>query len=95
MIKRLLDRAALAFLSNLPIPLMRHLMFLLRSHPEVADRWGYHIRPAHYYEPLPDFSGGRPMANGRRFRTIQSGDELLDDARINRTVRPAVACHVI
>lgn len=30
-------------------------MFLLRSHPGIADAWGYHVRPIHYYEPLPDF----------------------------------------
>ncbi len=34
---------------------MRHLLFLAQSHPEISDRWGYHIRPIHYYEPLPDF----------------------------------------
>jgi hypothetical protein len=31
------------------------MLFLAQSHPEVSDRWGYHIRPIHYYEPLPDF----------------------------------------
>jgi hypothetical protein len=34
---------------------MRHVLFIAQSHPEIADRWGYHIRPIHYYEPLPDF----------------------------------------
>ncbi|HEU4767205.1 MAG TPA: class I SAM-dependent methyltransferase, partial [Pyrinomonadaceae bacterium] len=43
MVKTLIDRA------------MRHMLFLAQSHPEVSDRWGYHIRPIHYYEPLPDF----------------------------------------
>ncbi len=32
------------------------MLFLLRSNPEITDRWGYHIRPIHFYEPLPDFS---------------------------------------
>lgn len=31
------------------------MLFLAHSHPEVSDGWGYHIRPIHYYEPLPDF----------------------------------------
>lgn len=31
------------------------MLFLAQSHPEVSDGWGYHIRPIHYYEPLPDF----------------------------------------
>src|SRR5262245_32214605 len=34
---------------------MRHVLFLAQSHPEISDRLGYHIRPIHYYEPLPDF----------------------------------------
>ena len=40
----------------MPVKLARHLLFLLRSNPEITDRWGYHIRPIHFYEPLPDFS---------------------------------------
>lgn len=31
------------------------MLFIAQSHPEVSDRWGYHIRPIHYYEPIPDF----------------------------------------
>lgn len=42
-LKTFLDRAA------------HHLLFLAQSRPHLADRWGYHIRPIHYYEPLPDF----------------------------------------
>ncbi len=42
-IKTLLDRVA------------HHLLFRAQSHPNLTDRWGYHIRPIHYYEPLPDF----------------------------------------
>src|ERR1041384_4476385 len=34
---------------------MHHLLFLAQSRPDLSDRWGYHIRPIHYYEPLPDF----------------------------------------
>jgi hypothetical protein len=32
-----------------------HLLFRLQSRPRLSDRWGYHIRPIHYYEPIPDF----------------------------------------
>ena len=32
-----------------------HLLFRAQSHPQLTDRWGYHIRPIHYYEPIPDF----------------------------------------
>jgi len=31
------------------------LLFLAQSQPDISERWGYHIRPIHYYEPLPDF----------------------------------------
>ncbi|HET6972501.1 MAG TPA: class I SAM-dependent methyltransferase [Pyrinomonadaceae bacterium] len=41
--KSLLDRIA------------HHLLFRAQSHPQLTDRWGYHIRPIHYYEPIPDF----------------------------------------
>ena len=43
MVKSLLDRVA------------HHLLFRAQSHPHLTDRWGYHIRPIHYYEPIPDF----------------------------------------
>jgi len=31
-------------------------LWLLHSHPELGDRWGYHIRQNHFYEPWPDVS---------------------------------------
>jgi hypothetical protein len=42
-VKSFLDRVA------------HHLLFRAQSHPHLTDRWGYHIRPIHYYEPIPDF----------------------------------------
>lgn len=53
---KLRDRFVLRCLAAIPFPLARHAMSLLRFHPALADHWGYHIRPIHYYEPLPDFS---------------------------------------
>lgn len=50
------DRTALAFFKTVPARAAHHLLFLAQSHPDLSDRWGYHIRPIHYYEPLPDFS---------------------------------------
>ena len=55
MAKSLLDRTALALLRTVPARAAHHLLFLAQSHRDLADRWGYHIRPIHYYEPLPDF----------------------------------------
>jgi len=49
------DRLLLAALKAVPAPLAQHVMFLLRTHPEVPDRWGHHVRPIHWGEPLPDF----------------------------------------
>ena len=53
--KSLLDRTALALFRIIPTRAAHHLLFLAQSRPDLADRWGYHIRPIHYYEPLPDF----------------------------------------
>jgi len=54
-VKALLDRTALALFRTVPTRAAHHLLFLAQSHPDLSDRWGYHIRPIHYYEPLPDF----------------------------------------
>ena len=55
MVKFLIDQTALAFLKTVPARAAHHLLFLAQSRPDLSDRWGYHIRPIHYYEPLPDF----------------------------------------
>jgi len=55
-LKTLCNRTALTIFRLLPLRVARHLMFLLRQNPAITDRWGYHVRPIHYYEPLPDFA---------------------------------------
>lgn len=55
MVKSFFDRTALALFKTVPTRAAHHLLFLAQSEPELSDRWGYHIRPIHYYEPLPDF----------------------------------------
>jgi hypothetical protein len=60
------DRMFLQALRAIPAPLARHLMFLLRAHPSLADQWGYHVRPIHYYDPLPDFRTITADATRRR-----------------------------
>jgi Methyltransferase domain len=55
MVKFLLDQTALALFKTVPARAAHHLLFLAQSRPDLSDRWGYHIRPIHYYEPLPDF----------------------------------------
>src|SRR5688572_11643849 len=60
------DRALLAAMRAVPAPLAKHALFLLRTHPSLADSLGYHVRPIHYYEPLPDFRHIREEATTRR-----------------------------
>lgn len=55
MAKSFLDRTALALFKTVPTKAAKHLLFLTQTEPQISDRWGYHIRPIHYYEPLPDF----------------------------------------
>ena len=55
MVKSLFDRTALALFKTVPTKAAQHLLFLAQSERDLSDRWGYHIRPIHYYEPLPDF----------------------------------------
>jgi hypothetical protein len=49
------DRTILGLLRAVPRSLASHVMHLLRDVPSLADKWGYHVRPIHYYDPLPDF----------------------------------------
>ena len=48
-------RVIRALFRTVPIRAAHHLLFLAQSQPDLSDAWGYHIRPIHYYEPLPDF----------------------------------------
>lgn len=50
-----IDRGVALFLKGVPDRVGRHFLFILRSCPGVSERWGYHIRPAHFYEPIPDY----------------------------------------
>lgn len=63
-----------------PGSILRHVMFLLRQHPERADALGYHVRPIHYYEPLPDFRSITVAATTRR-RMSSAIDFDLDGQR--------------
>ena len=66
MAKSLLDRTALALFKTVPTKAARHLLSLAQSERNLSDRWGYHIRPIHYYEPLPDFRSITPEQINRR-----------------------------
>ena len=65
--KSILNRTALGLFRAVPVKVAQHVLFLAQSQRETLDRWGYHIRPIHYYEPLPDFrSITREQINRRR-----------------------------
>ena len=66
--KSLLDRTALALFKTVPSRAAHHLLFLAQSQPDISDRWGYHIRPIHYYEPVPDFRTITAEQTNRRRR---------------------------
>ena len=67
------DRLLLAALRTVPDSLAQHVMFLLRSNPEIPDRWGHHVRPIHWGEPLPDF----------REITVERADERREPSAID------------
>lgn len=50
----------------LPLRLMRHWCWLLYKNQNISDSWGYHIRPIHYYDPVPDFRTVTPDICNRR-----------------------------
>ena len=56
-LRKLVDSALVGGSRLAPRRLMAHWMWLLRKHPELADRWGFHVRQNQFYEPLPDFRG--------------------------------------
>lgn len=55
LVRRGVESAFLGLVSLAPTRLMSHLLFVLRKRPDILDRWSYHVRPLHYYEPIPDF----------------------------------------
>jgi hypothetical protein len=65
-------------LRGVPARAARHALFLVHERPELSDRWGYHIRPIHYYEPLPDFRAITPEQIQRR-REFASIDFRWDE----------------
>lgn len=40
----------------IPAKIMKKIMGFLSIHHALQDKWGFYIRPIHYYEPLPNFS---------------------------------------
>lgn len=76
--KSLFDKTVLGLFKSVPVRAAQHALFLAQSQPEIPDRWGYHIRPIHYYEPLPDFRAITPQQIQRR-RDYPAIDFRWDD----------------
>lgn len=66
-----IDRFFLTIFNQVPIRLMKRVLWLLHCNPSLGDRWGYTIRQFHYYEPLPDFKAiTHEEARKRRSSTV-------------------------
>ena len=89
--KSLLNKTVVSLFRSVPVRAAQHALFLARNEPELADRWGYHIRPIHYYEPLPDFRAITPEQIQRR-RNYPAIDFRWDDQlRLLRELEPHAA----
>ncbi len=65
-----IDNLLLATFNKMPVRLRNRVLWVLHKNPTLMDSWGYHLRPFHYYEPLPEFSAiTQEQALKRRFST--------------------------
>lgn len=86
--KSLFDKTVLGLFRSVPVRAAQHALFLAQSQPEIADRWGYHIRPIHYYEPLPDFREITPEQIQRRRNYSTIDFRLVDQLGLLRELEP-------
>lgn len=49
------DKLLFAIFNIIPSRLIKIVLWFLYRNPTFMDKWGYHLRLFHYYEPLPDF----------------------------------------
>ncbi len=54
------DKVLTAIFKKVPYRIVNIVLWFLYRNPTLMDKWGYHLRPFHYYEPLPDFSAITP-----------------------------------
>jgi len=92
--RKVRDRILLRALRYLPHKLAEHLLFLLRSSPSLADHWGYHVRPIHYYEPLPDFREITPASTTRRRQPPAIDFSLPDQVALIRRLADIYRCEL-
>lgn len=63
---RIASRLFLLAARAAPPRLAAHFMQALRQSPSLTDAWGWHVRPIHFYEPIPDFRALSPERLARR-----------------------------
>ena len=63
---RLVDGTLKSLSRMMPRRLMRHWCWVLFEDQHIPDAWEFHIRPIHYYDPVPDFRTVTPAALERR-----------------------------
>lgn len=51
-----LDKFLFIAFSLTPARFIKKILWVLYRNPKLMDKLGYHLRPFHYYEPLPNFS---------------------------------------
>lgn len=85
------DRLLLGSLGLLPRPVARHLLFLLQTQPALADEWGFHVRPIHYYDPLPDYR--RITGEATRRRRVSSAIDFNLPGQLELMRRLGTAYH--
>jgi hypothetical protein len=69
-VNNFIDKLLLATFNKIPILLRNRVLWVLHRNPTLMDSWGYHLRPFHYYEPIPEFSAiSQEQALKRRFST--------------------------
>jgi hypothetical protein len=49
------DNLLFAIFNIVPSRIVKIVLWFLYRNPTFMDKWGYHLRLFHYYEPLPDF----------------------------------------
>ncbi len=92
--KELFNNATLGFARMLPARIMRHVLFLLRMNPTITDRWGHHLRPIHYYEPLPDFAAITPAATRQRRQSPAIDFRLTEQVALLRRLGKQFRCEL-
>lgn len=51
-----LNKLLLTIINATPKTIINKILWILYNNPTLMDTLGYHLRPFHYYQPLPDFS---------------------------------------